>query len=1282
VSYKVWMEFRLLGPLEVVENGEAIEIPPGKQRTLLAALLLSANEIVSVDRLIDAVWGTAPPDTAGNALQVYVSQLRRRLEPNRARGTEPEVLRTAPPGYLLRVGETALDLAEFERLTGEGRRALGEGDFGLASTRLRDGLALWRGSALADVPLEAAYASEPARLDDMRLAAVEDRLEAEIALGNCAEHIPTIETLIMENPLRERLRGQLMLALYRTGRQAEALAAYASTREALVEELGIEPSPALQRLERAILVQDPELEVIAAPRPAAVLDALPPERPAPRPVEAPEERRRVTVAMWTLAPASLDPEAHRSSRGRALDIARRAQERHGATTEAIDGETIRAVFGAAQSHEDDALRAARAAMEALREVELFARSLGGEQAAAVAVRAGIETGLVLAGGGATSASRMSGAPLSAAAALVHEAVAGEIVVGPETERLLRRTVRFAETGRGSWLLLEVPPDAVAIPRQSLTPLVGRRRELDELRQAFDRAVAGPRCVLATVVGAPGLGKSRLARELRTVLPGSARVLEGRCLPYGESIAYAAVRELLAQSVGPDLEGGLRAALAEEDEGRQLAERVAAGLEGREGAGAPDELALALRRVFEALGRRQPLVLCFDDVHWAEPALLAVLAQVAQRAAGAAILLLCLGRPELADSAPWAAGADGVSIALEPLDADESAALVDRLAEGVELPGQARARIAAAAQGNPLFIEQLLAAARDEGSDAPSLPATIEALLGARLDLLDSDARNLLARAAVIGRTFSRRALLGLDGEGGAAAAADAALATLLRRQLIAATGAPSAEPDYVFAHDLIREVCYSTIPLAARAALHEGAARFLEAEPAGWVDAEAAVGHHLELAHRWLAAVSPEESRLPELAARAGALLDAAGKRAYAAGNIPAARDYLSRALALRSEDPGRAELLVALAGALREVGEVERARESALEAVELARAAGERGLELRAEVLGLRLDIATGAQLDAPELVARVDRTIAALEDADDDPGLADAWTVVAWIRWTRCRAAETEEAIQRALEHARRAGDERAIALNVTLFLGCGLFGPTPVPDAIARCDHVLAESPRPRLEAAAYRALGGLHALQGRFDEARAYLERDRRIVEELGQKLAASAAAETWGIVELLAGRPEEAERRLRAGLALLEGTGERSQLSTLTAVLAEAACLQGRFDEALDHAARGEAAASPDDLTTHVQLREARARALAATGKPNEALDVARDAAELAGTTDFLTLRGESLLTLAEVLVAAGHAEEAATAAGDAVELLERKGNLVTAERARALAAGRPVREPV
>lgn len=1279
------MEFRVLGPLEVVNGGQTVPIPTGKQRTLIAALLLNANKVVSVDRLIDALWGTAPPATAENALQVHVSHARRQLEPSHERGVEPEVLLTRPPGYLLRVDEEHIDLYSFERFAEEGRRGLSEGDFALAAERLREGLALWRGPALSDVSLEADYAAEPARLDDMRLAAVEDLLEAEIALGRCTEHIPALETLIVENPLRERLRGQLMLALYRTGRQADALAAYQATRETLVEELGIDPSPALQRLERAILMQDPELELVAAPpRPAAAAaEAQTAEPPAHEPAPVRESRRRVTVSIWTLASpgAELEPEVIRAGASRALAIAGRAQERHGGTTETIDGETIRAVFGASQAHEDDALRAVRAATEALRELELFARSLQRGSQPALALRAGIESGLVLASGTETTGLELTGAPLMSARQLVQEASAGEILIGAGTERLIRHAVRLTDTNRGSWRVVEVLPDAVAVPRRLGTPLVGRTRELAELRAALDHAVAARACVLATILGAPGIGKSRLARELRAVLSTEdVLFLEGRCPPYGEGITYSPLREILLEAVGADLRSGLEERLGGAQDGSAVAERLAAALDGGEASAAPDEVAWATRRLLETLGRARPLVVCFDDVHWAEPALTSLIEHVAQWTTDAPLLLLALARPELAERPLLAqGGAHTLAMTLEPLGVAESVALVDHLAEQGELEGDAGKRIAAAAEGNPLFIEQLLAALRDEGLSAAAMPPTIEALVTARLDLLDADARAVLERGAVAGRTFTWRVLAD-PGDEDDAAGMDRALASLLRRQLLVPVPQPAPDgAELRFAHDVIREVCYEAIPLSARAVLHEEAAAAVAR--AGALDAEETAGHHLERAHAWLSAAEPDSERLPELAQRAATLLEGAGRRAFTSGNLPAAIGYLGRAAELRADDPERAELLVTLAGALREVGAFDRARGVIADAGRTAEAAGQRRLVRRAEVLQLRLEISTSESIEAPQLLARADQAIADLSELGDDRGLAEAWTAVAWVRWIRCRAQETEEALQRALVHARKAGDERLTALNLNLFLGAGLFGPTPVDEAVERCEELLAESPRPRLEAAAYRALSGLQAMRGRFDEARQLLEQDRRILDELGLVLAASAAAEMGGIVELLAGRPEEAERHLRHGLALLEPTGEKSELSTLTAILAEATYRQGRLDEALELAERSEKAAAPDDLTTQVQLRGAKARVLASRNQAAEAERIARQGAALAASTDFLNLRGEALLALGEVLALGGKAAAAAAAAREAAVLFERKGNLIALARARAFAdaKGSPAR---
>lgn len=254
------MEFRILGPLEVDRNGESLALSGAKQRSLLAILLLNANQVVSTDRLIDELWGADAPDTAAKALQVHVSQLRKVLEPGRETGESGRVLVTRSPGYLLQLDPDQLDLGRFERLAAEGRGALAGGDPELAARTLREALALWRGPALAELGYANFVQREAPRLEELRLAALEDRIQADLDCGRHAAVIGELERIVGEEPLRERPRAQLMLALYRAGRQAEALDAYRDARQVLVEELGIEPGRTLRELEAAILAQDPSLE--------------------------------------------------------------------------------------------------------------------------------------------------------------------------------------------------------------------------------------------------------------------------------------------------------------------------------------------------------------------------------------------------------------------------------------------------------------------------------------------------------------------------------------------------------------------------------------------------------------------------------------------------------------------------------------------------------------------------------------------------------------------------------------------------------------------------------------------------------------------------------------------------------------------------------------------------------------------------------------------------------------------------------------------------------------
>ena len=345
------MDFRILGPLEVWDRGGPVELRRQKPRALLAFLVLHAGEPVSSDALIEALWGESPPRTARAALQNYVAQLRRALGPG--------IVDSSAGGYVLEAVSDQIDLGRFERLAAEGRNA--DGDERVE--KLREALDLWRGPPLADLLFEPFAASEAARLGELRTTALEDLIDAELARGSGPDLVVELEELIAEHPFRERLRGQLMLALYRSGRQAEALEAYQETRRTLVDELGIEPGAALRELEQAILRQDPSLDAAGA---------------APRRRRPPAEQRRRTVTIVfadVASPGALDPEPVHEASARALAAVREVLERHGATIEQRAGDEVMAVFGIPRAREDDALRAARSALELQAEIDALADEL-------------------------------------------------------------------------------------------------------------------------------------------------------------------------------------------------------------------------------------------------------------------------------------------------------------------------------------------------------------------------------------------------------------------------------------------------------------------------------------------------------------------------------------------------------------------------------------------------------------------------------------------------------------------------------------------------------------------------------------------------------------------------------------------------------------------------------------------------------------------------------------------------------------------------------------------
>jgi DNA-binding SARP family transcriptional activator len=1246
------MQFQILGPLEVRRQGRQVAVGAAKQRALLAILLVHANELVSSDRLIDELW-PQPPETAANTLQVYVGKLRKALEPGRARGAPAEVLITRAPGYMLRVEAGQLDADRFERLLAEGGRAREAGEAQLAAEALREALGQWRGDALADFVYEPFAQGEIARLEELRTVALEERLEVDLALGRHAAIVGELEALVRKHPLRERLRGQLMLALYRDGRQAEALEVYRDARRALTEELGIVPGPELQRLEGGILRQEAELElpVDAVAETAAPVDVA---------TRMPETRKTVTVLVAGRPPrAGADPEELRRLDERYLDAAKRAVERHGGSVESVLGDRVMAVFGIPFVHEDDALRAARAAVELP----------GGH--------AGIATGEVVTG--AKSAGRsLAGQPIAHAGWLADVAPDGEILLAEETKSLLGDAARAEAAGTGdhpAWRLLELVPRPPPLSRPPRIPIVGRKSELAQLTRTLDRTAQECTVQLVTILGAAGIGKTRLGEEFAAQVDGDATVLAGRCVPYGEGITFWPLREIVGRLTAKDQLSELLAGEADAD---PVTDRVTEAIGQTEASSSLEEIFWAFRRLLETVAAERPLVLLFEDLHWAEPTLLELVEYLADRSA-APILMLCLARPELLEERPeWGDGKGNAStLLLERLSDAESEQLIDAHAAG--LPDATRARVYERAEGNPLFLEQILAmlaeGAVHEG-EIP-IPPTIQAVLAARLDRLGPGERAVIERAAVVGKEVWREAV---DDQlpDDARPFTQRHLEALIEKELLDRARSHLAGRDaFRFRHVLIQQATYRAIPKRQRAALHERVAVWTE-ETAGEGAAEYAeiAGYHLEQAFRYRAELDAVGEDELELAHRAAEHLGSAGEWAFQRGDMPATVNLLGRAASLPTtrEDTGLA-VMPDLGYALFEIGEVDEASSLLADARARACAAGDRHAEWRITITRARVEMyghPEGIDLDA--LATETDTAIDVLGELGDEAGLARAWMVLSDLYWSEGRLRETSETATRAADYARRTGNRREVGWALGQNALCAIHGPMPVAKGLSWLERLLRAEPENRtLDANLSGFVTVLEAMSGRCDEARKHIEQTRALARDLGLRWQGSVQELLSGYVELLAGDPVAAERDMRRAEQAFREIGEGWFLSTVAVDLPRALYEQGRYDDAFALLGAIDEAPAPTDREWQIKRTGVPACLLARRGQLEEAERLAREGVAVAADSEFVNLHGDVLLDLAEVLHLAGRVEDAGATAVEAVGLYDRKGNVVSAARARAFA---------
>jgi DNA-binding SARP family transcriptional activator len=1252
------MEFRTLGELEVWHADAAVPIKGAVQRSVLALLLMRPNAVVRLEDLVEEVWGAEAPHTASKMIQNAVSKLRK--------SGMAEVLATRAGGYVLLIDPEQVDATRFERLVVQAREALASDMPEAAEQLLAQANALWRGPPLADLAPDSFAQSEIARLEELRLEATEYSVEAGLGLGRHRELASTLETLVSRHPLRETLRMQLMISLYRSGRQAEALAAYQAARAYLRDEVGLEPSPALQRLEQSILIQDP---------------ALDPESSNGSTVTSRALRKTLTVLHADLAREGreLDPEALLAWSERVEECLKAAVEAHGGTVSSASGVTFVGVFGLPTLAEDDTLRAARAALEIRAKLAALNESLERDWGVRCVLRIGVATGVTLVDPADGSAA--TGEVFAAAARLARAAGADGLLLAPSTHNTLRDAVDAVESEAGGepgavWRLLDVQPGAGVARRHLDAPLVGREWELAQLRHALERARDGRTSYLVTVLGAAGIGKSRLAREFAKTIGETATVLTGRCPSYGAGITFWPLAEILREAAGDTSRAAIASLVADEPEAEEIAERIAGAIGTDDPAGSADDLFWAVGRLFVALARNRTLVIVLDDLQWAEPMLLDLLEHLVDATRGAPVMLLCLARSELLDSRPaWGGGKLNAStILLEPLSQPERELLIANAAGGA-LDAAVAARIADQAEGNPLFLEQMVAMALEEGANASNVavPPTIHALLDARLDRLDGPERAALERASVIGKEFSLSEVMALSPEP-ERQDIRRRLELLTRRELLAPAAARRGDPGFRFRHGLMRDAAYDALPKLERAGLHEDLARFLEGMPEHVRGREEVLAFHLEQAYRYRLELGQAGAAIDRLAVQATGLLADAGRRAYARDDVPSAITLLERAADLAGAGTAaRLGLLPDLGEAVREGGNYPRAEAVLAEAITAASSVGDAELEEYARLVRLRMRVQTDSDLGAEDLVSGARRALDAFGAVDDDRSLAKAWELLAWGHWLECHAAETEEALGHSLQHARLAGDARTTAQSLHLTLGAAVFGPRPVPDAIVRCEEIFEGGGRQkRVSASALRALAALKAMAGEFDEARWLLGRFAAIVEDLGLRVTAASAAETYGEVELLAGDAAAAERRLRPAYSQLAEMGESSTSVNLAALLTEALHCQGRDLEAV---AISDVTSAHDDVSAHVHLYTARARALAAVGRGGEAELLARDAVERARTTDFLVMRGDALSGLAEVLRRRERTAEERQLLTQALKLYEAKQHLVAIRRTEDLLGG-------
>ena len=1024
-------------------------------------------------------------------------------------------------------------------------------------------------------------------------------------------------------------------------------------------------------------------------------------------VEAPplrDVRKTVTVVFCDVTGSTalgeqLDPESLRRVMARYFDQMQAVVERHEGIVEKFIGDAVMAVFGVPVLHEDDALRAVRAAADMRERLDALNEELERDWGTRIQVRTGVNTGEVVAGDAAGGGQRFAtGDAVNVAKRLEEEAPAGDILLGEPTYRLVRDAVEVEpvdslelkgkEERVAAYRLLAVASGAEGRARRLDSPMVGREREQALLRQAFERARDDRACQLFTVLGAAGVGKSRLVAEFLSELGPEATVARGRCLSYGEGITFWPILEMVRGLHGEQFGNSIAAELGDDENAELIAERIAAAVGVADSGVAGEETFWAIRKLFEAHAQKRAFVAVLDDVQWGQRTFHDLIEHVSDWSRDAPILLVCLARPELLDERPgWGGGKfNATSVLLEPLNDEEAGQLVGNFLGQPRLDAAIGQRVIDAAEGNPLFVEEMLAMLIDDGllerrnggwaatgdlGDV-AVPPTIQALLGARLDRLPPDERAVIERAAIEGKVFHRGSVAELAPTGLQAQVMHH-LQALVRKELVRPDRSELVGEDaFRFRHLLIRDAAYEGMPKALRAELHERFTDWLERMTSGReAEYEEILGYHLEQAFRYRAELAPVDESALSLARKAAERLISAGGRARIRGDSPAVINLLDRATALPGiEASTRAAVLADLGDALRE-REPDRAPGVLLEAIACAQDARDVVAEARAKVRLAELSVQSGELMDRGR--EAILESISVFENAGDDRGLAEAWQLLGQFSVWMGNVADGEVALQRAFEYATATRDEVTRGEALIWLAFSTLWGPAPLDEVLPRIEWIVAEAGENHAAlGCALATAGTLYALGGRLAEGRATFERGIALIEDLGQAVTAGSLAMSITRAELAVGDPVRAESGMRKSVATLEALGDQAFLSTVLGVLAIALIEQGRHDEAEEHADRALELAAADDIVSQGYARAAKAEVLASRGDFEDAIRMAHDADSYFDEADLPLDRVQTELSLCRVFRAAGRDAEAVEWAERAANSYLGKGCTIGAERARAL----------